>query len=184
MTTPSGTLEVEYEVTLEDVTQFALHHHRTSPTLKRRRRLLRLGMAALLIVIATVVGAVAKAPVLGMVGLVFAVAFYWMFPRRYERGLRDTVAKMYSEGKNLDVLGKTRLVLDDAFILESTPTRDVRTRWNAVEAMVETETHVFVYVTGSTALVVPKRDLDGETLTRFVQSVRAHLPQGAIGAAS
>lgn len=178
----SPPLEIEYEVTLEDVTSFALHHHRTSPELKQRRRLLRLGMSSLLVVTATVVGAVAKAPLLGMVGLVFALAFYWMFPRRYERGLRETVARMYAEGKNREVLGPTKLTLDDHAIIETAPNRVARTEWRMVEGLAETETHVFVYVTGSTALVVPRRDIDGETMERFIQTVRAHLPSEAAGA--
>ena len=178
MSTPprQDLLELEYEVTLEDVTAFALFHHRHSPHLLRRRRILRVGMAAVMVVVAAVVAAVARAPLLGFVGLAFAVLFYFMFPRRYERGLRDNVAKMYAEGKNLDVLGKTKLVIDDDFILESTPTRDVRTRWSAVEGCVETEQHVFVYVTGSTALVIPRRDVPGPLLARFVERVRAQLP--------
>ncbi len=178
MNTPSrpDLLEVAYEVTLEDVTAFALFHHAHSPHLKRRRRILQVGLAGVMVLVAAVVAAVAKAPLLGIVGLAFAVAFYFMFPKRYERGLRDSVAKMYAEGKNLDVLGKTKLVMDDDFILESTPTRDVRTRWSAVEGVVETEQHVFVYVTGSTALVVPRRDVPEPLLAQFVERVRGHLP--------
>jgi hypothetical protein len=169
-------MELEYEVTLEDVTAFALFHHAHSPHLRRRRRLLRVGLAGTLVLVAAVVATLARSPLLATVGLAFALAFYWMFPRRYERGLRESVAKMYAEGKNLDVLGKTKLSLDDAFIVESTATRDVRTRWSAVEALVDTDLHLFIYVTGSTALVVPKRDLPAQTLNRFVETVRAHLP--------
>jgi hypothetical protein len=118
----------------------------------------------------------AREPWLGVIGLAFAFAFWWMFPRRYERGLRDSVAKLYGEGKNLDVLGPTRLELDEEFLTETTPTRSVRTRWAAVERCVETDDHLFVYVTGSTALIVPKRSLATDTAEKLLSEIRAHMP--------
>src|SRR5919197_44972 len=141
MTAPALLLELSYDVTIDDAIAFALFHDAHSPVLRRRRRLLRLGMAMLLAVIAAAVAGLARAPTLGLVGLGFAFAFWWIFPRRYERGLRDSVAKIYGEGKNLDVLGPTRLEVDEEFLTETTPTRSERTRWAAVERCVETADH-------------------------------------------
>src|SRR5215211_3769047 len=158
MTASAPILEISYDVTLDDAVAFAVFHDSYSPML-RRRRLLRVGMAVLLAVIAASVAALAHAPLLGLIGLGFAFGFWWIFPRRYERGLRESVARLHAEGKNLDVLGPTKLVLDEEFVAEATPARIVRTRWRAIEQCVDTVDHVFVYVTGSTALIVPKRSL-------------------------
>ncbi|MBX5480808.1 MAG: YcxB family protein [Myxococcaceae bacterium] len=175
-------MELKYEVTLEDATEFALYHHRHSPTLVRRRRFLRVGMCGLLAIVAGAVGALARSPFLGAVGFAFALAFWFMFPRRYERGLRETVAKLYAEGKNLDVLGPTTLTLDEEFITETTPTREVRTRWGAVERVVDAPMHVFIYVTGSTALILPRRDLGEEASAKLLNELRARVPVHAQGA--
>src|SRR5918996_6444065 len=171
MTSRDPLLAISYDVGLDDAIAFAVFHHSDSPLLRRRRRLLRVGMAALLAIIAAAVAGLAQTPALGLVGLGFAFAFWWIFPKRYERGLRDTVAKLYGEGKNLDVLGPTRLELDDEFLAEITPTRSVRTRWAAVEQCVETSDHLFIYVTGSTAIIVPKRSLTPEVWGTLVDAV-------------
>lgn len=176
-------LELEYDVKMEDAIEFALFHHRQSPSLKKRRRVLRLGLSALLVVMAGVIAGIAKAPVLGLIGFVFALLFWWFFPRRFERGLRETVVRMYSEGKNMGVLGPTKLVLEEDLITESTPTRDVRTRWPAVERCIETPMHVFVYVTGSSALIVPKRDIGEEGAKRLLEEVRSRMPAAVASAA-
>ena len=179
MTSRDPVLAISYDVALDDAIAFAVFHHSDSPLLRRRRRLLRVGMAALLAIIAAAVAGLAQTPALGLVGLAFAFAFWWMFPKRYERGLRGSVAKLYGEGKNLDVLGPTRLEVDEEFLTETTPTRSVRTRWAAVERCVETDEHLFLYVTGSTALIVPKRSLAPETAQNLLSEIRARMPARA-----
>ena len=179
MTSRDPALAISYDVSVDDAIAFAVFHHSNSPLLKRRRRVLRVGMAALLAIIAASVAGLARAPVLGFIGLGFAFAFWWIFPRRYERGLRSTVAKIYGEGKNLDVLGPTRLELDEEFLTEITPTRSVQTRWPAVERCVETADHLFIYVTGSTAIIVPKRSLTAEVGEKLLAEIRARVPERA-----
>jgi hypothetical protein len=180
MISPAPILEVSYDVTLDDAIAFAVFHDSYSPVMRRRRRLLRVGMAVLLAVIAAAVGGLARAPLLGLVGLGFAFAFWWIFPRRYQRGLRESVTRLHGEGKNLDVLGPTKLVLDEEFVTEATPARAVQTRWAAIEHCVDTEEHVFVYVTGSTAVIVPKRslapDLAEKLLTEIQERMRPPAP--------
>jgi hypothetical protein len=176
MTPRDPLLAVSYDVGLDDEIAFAVFHHSDSPLLKRRRRLLRVGMAALLAIIAATVAGLARAPVLGLVGLGFAFAFWLIFPKRYERGLRDSVAKTYGEGRNLDVLGPTRLELDEEFLTETTPTRAVRTRWEAVERCVDTADHIFVYVTGNTAVIIPKRAIAPAVAEKLVSALRGRIP--------
>lgn len=172
-------LAVSYEVALDDAIAFALFHDSQSPTSRRRRRLLRVGMATLIALIAATIGGLTRAPLLGLVGLGFAFAFWWMFPRRYQTGLRQSVVKLYGEGSNVDVLGPTRLVLDEEFLTETTPTRDVRTRWAAVERCAETADHLFVYVTGNSAVIVPKRSLPPDVTERLASEIRGRMPARA-----
>jgi hypothetical protein len=179
MTAPDPILELSYDVTVDDAAAFAVFHDSYSPALRRRRHLLRVGMAVLLAVIAASVARLARAPGLGFVGLGFAFAFWWIFPRRYERGLRQSVARLHSEGKNVDLLGPTRLVLDEEFVTEATPARDVRTRWAAIERCVDTDDHVFVYVTGSSAVIVPKRSLAAGQAEKLVAEIHQRIPARA-----
>jgi hypothetical protein len=164
-------METSYDVSLDDAVAFAVHHHQTSPLLRRRRHFLRLGLSMLLAIIAATVGGLLNRPLIGLMGLAFALAFWFVFPWRYLRGLRESVTRLYGEGKNVDLLGPTRLVLDDEYLTETTPTREVRTRWAAVERCVDTPTHLFVYVTGSTALIVPKRSLGPGEVERLVAEI-------------
>lgn len=176
MSEPAPILEVSYDVTVNDAVAFAVYHHHASPLLRRRRRFLRVGMSALLAMIAATIAGVSGRPVLGMVGLAFAFGFWLIFPRRYEKGLRESVAKLYTEGKNLDLLGPTKLVLDTEGMTESTPTRDSRSRWAVVERCVETEDHVFVYLTGDSGVIVPKRSLRPGEAERLIAEVRQRMP--------
>jgi hypothetical protein len=49
-------------------------------------------------------------------------------------------------------------------------------RWAAFLQLVETATHYFLYVDGSSAVVVPKRSFDSESeAARFGECLRAHI---------
>ena len=167
--------ELQYEVTLEDAEAFAVFHHQYSPMLQRRARMLRLGLSVVIAAIAGTIGALTGQTVMALVGLGIALAYWFLFPRRYLKGLRQTVRRTYQEGRNTGVLGPTRLVIDEEFVTESTGSREVRTRWSAIEAVEETRDHAFVYITGSSALIIPRRGVDAEKLAAMLAEIRSRL---------
>jgi hypothetical protein len=65
--------------------------------------------------------------------------------------------------------------VEEDFLTEATPMREVRTRWAALEACEETPSHVFIYVTGSTALIVPRRGVDAASLDLVVVEIRRRM---------
>jgi predicted tellurium resistance membrane protein TerC len=172
---------LDYELGIDDLVAFARYHHAHSPWLRQRQRVLRYGISlAMLGVIAAVAFLLEAPPGLWAVGVAITVAYALLFPARYDLGLRQNVLRMQGEGKNQDVLGPHRVELGGEAISEITPLREVRTRWPAVERVVETGDHVFVYVTGATALVIPRRAFaDREAVVEFVERARAKIGAAA-----
>jgi hypothetical protein len=171
----------EYGLSLEDLVAFALHHERSSPLRRRRRRVLHLGLAFLLAAVVTAVCGLARAPAwFWLFGYAVVVFYFLRFPGRYEKGLRRNVEQAYREGRNLGLLGPHRLTVDPEAITEATALREVRTRWAAVEQVVEAKDHLFVYVSGSTAFVVPRSAFgQPEEASRFVAQVREAIAHAA-----
>lgn len=156
-------LVVAYELKLEDVQAFDLHYARTARLATRTRRQVRLALTSLLAVLLVTLNLCASAPApLWFLGLAILGAWYAAFPRRVERlALRHT-ARMYAEGRNAGLLGPHRLELEPEWLVERSPLREVRTHWRAVEKVVLEREHIFIYVSGFTAVIVPVRAFASE----------------------
>ena len=125
---------------------------------RRNQQLVRfaltLTLAALLFALGVAIAAPAGFWILG--GLIL-LAWWGLYPRRVEALSRAITRRLYSDGKNLGMLGPHEVSFDDEWLSEATADREARTRWRAVEKTVLTQDHLFLYVSGFSAVIVPLR---------------------------
>ena len=163
----TGTVELAYEVTLDDIHAFNLHYARTAPHARRSRRSVRLALTLLLATLLCSLGVLSKAPLpFWLLGTLILAGWWAVFPSRVEQMTRRHTERMYAEGQNAGVLGPHRLTLDPEWLCERTDVREVRTHWRAVEQVVEDAQHLYLYVTAFSAVIVPKRAFGSEAEAR------------------
>lgn len=181
---PAETVELEYDVVLDDIHAFNLHYARTAEVSVRSRRLARIALTFVLAALLATLGLWSRAPLpFWLLGLLILFGWYSMFPARFDQMLRRQTERMYAENPQGGLLGRHRLTLEPEWLVERTPLRESRTHWRAVGRVVSTDTHAFVYVTSFTAVIVPRRAFStDEAFRAFLATVEArkaglHLPR-------
>lgn len=170
-------MNVSYELTPDDLADYALFHNTNSPTIRRQR----LGCAFMFLAIALMLPAailletedpvletavdiwpLLLGPLIGL--LVFFACWRW--------SVRRTSRRMFQEGCKAGQYGRTALSLQDDGIREKQDSGDTFRKWAAVEKIAVTPDYLFVYVSGVEAFIVPRRTFANEDdFDRFVHEI-------------
>lgn len=154
---------------MDDIHAFNLHYGRESKVVRRGRLRVRLAMTFFL---AALLGALGWGAQAGMgfwlLGALILLAWYALFPRRLESMQRGFTERTYAAGKNAGLLGPHTVELTEEGVVERTPVRELKVKWEAVEKVASSDTHLFVWTSGFNALVVPRRAFaDEDSLKAF-----------------
>jgi hypothetical protein len=169
---------LEYVNRIEDLMTFTGHHLRTSPASRRALRLgtLAVGVGGLVLAfgISVIAGeSPARATVMGVfVGAGAAVG--WRLAV-----VRSTLAqtrRLYAEDRNKGTLGRHRLSLTDDALREESEAGSSETRFDAIERIVETPSHVLIYVDALHAHVIPRSEVAAGDLGAFLAALRSRSP--------
>lgn len=183
MTTQEPTNEIVYDVTMEDLLAYNLDYLKQSRFGRRNLLVYRLSpplawlvLGALMILLGTPLNPWAFAFSLTVV----SIGWFFLAPIQWNRIIRKRVRKIYAEGQNRTVLGMHRLVLTPEGIENSSETSDTRTKWSAVEKIVEMERYYYLFVGAAQAHIVPKRAFSDEASgRRFIEIARRYREQAA-----
>ena len=183
-------MEHEYEVTLEDLVAFNMHYFRHNPAIRRqllKARILVAFLTPLLTLLAIVAlnSASARRPPIDsfavLVSLIGGGVIFLLYPALSRRGLRRRATKLLADPANRNMLGKKRLTLRPDTLELRSETSTSSTTWAGIEQIAVTESLVLLYLTGISAIVVPKRSFAGPAQAQaFEQMVRQHY-QAATG---
>lgn len=178
---------IRYTMTVDDYCAFWLYRQREQMELARARGK-QFGTRTRWI--AVLVGCVAAAWVLllrqldilrlamGMLlGVILSGMLMLMYLRLYIRGggVRKSFARMFEGARNVGVFDARELTLTPEKIIDTTPARRREIEWRAIEKIVTTEDHVFIYDTAVSAFVIPRRDFaSDDAFWQFVREARAY----------
>ena len=155
-------MKVSYDLTADDLTAFVRYHHIQSPTARKQRiasvfvgLLVTLALPALLLVSA-------DKPLLettvAIWPLLLAPLGFLAVVGPYMKWKTERIAKrMLKEGANSGFYGDCKLSLETDGIREIKRSGESTRKWSAVERIVLSPEHVFVYTAGFEAFVVPRR---------------------------
>jgi YcxB-like protein len=183
-------MEVEYELTLEDISAFHAYYRRHAPASHRRIdpivgvviliSCILYGLA-LLTVLALGVGSFWVPILIGAwAGALIASIFdTWHFKWMASRMSR----KALEYGRDAEkVLGWCRVILDPQGIHVTSQFSTCLYLWNGIEKIATTDEHLFIYVTTGSAQVVPLRAFaDGRAFDSFVDMAKRYHSMGGVG---
>ncbi len=155
-------MKIRYENTVDDFVALALFHQEHSPTARRARARAMWFLAAIILALTTLMAiATAKSGIITVtVGvtamLVTAGTGFLYLPRRFRNHLERQVRRMYNtEGENKSVLGAHELELIGNELVSRTTYTESRMRLEAIERVMASSTHTFIFVSATTAHVIP-----------------------------
>jgi hypothetical protein len=171
-------VEVEYELTRDDLYAFQWRGVFESPRGRRARRTAYLGwlIAVVLFAIVPAIGAdgfTISRVSFGFIAITLPVVFLlqWCLERwLVRRAIRQLLEE---ERPDRGQLGRHRLVLDEAGLSESTAVGASRTAWAGVDRVEQNRDYIFIYTAPVAAHVIPKRAfLDPQQAEEFYQLSR------------
>jgi hypothetical protein len=173
-------MNASYELTADDLAAFAQMHQARSPTARRQRMgCLALGFLALaalpLLILLTT-----EDPLLETARdiwplLLGPILFILTVPPYIKWRMRHLSKRLLSEGRSTGFYGNCTMSINEDGIRESKESGESTRRWSAVESLIITADHLFVYTSGVEAFVVPRRAFGSETaFDQFVQYIAEH----------
>lgn len=168
-------MRVSFEILLEDIHAFNLHYATTALLPRRNQLLVRIALTMTLGSLLFALGVAIQAPVgFWLLGGLILLTWWALYPRRIEAMSRASTKRLYADGKNMGMLGPHVVSFDDDWLSEITSDREVRTRWRAVEKAALTREHLFLYVSGFSAVIVPLRAFGtAEERTAFLKEAQS-----------
>jgi len=172
-------MEVEYEITRDDLYAFQWRAAFHSPFARRVTRRVYLGwfLALLLLAIMPAIGS--DGFVVSRISFTFLIISFpiailvqhylgrWLMRRALLRLLRD-------EKPDRGQLGRHKVALIRDGVVESTTVGESRTSWAGVHRVEQNAQYIFLYTSAAAAHVIPKRAFkDSEEAERFYQLGKA-----------
>ena len=172
-------MDVEYEITADDLYAF---HWRSVFTSPRGRRNMRKAYiyTFLVLLLLTIL------PAIGSDGFVFTrgsflflavtypviLVLQWLIYRWLAR--RGILRLLKEYGPNKGQLGWHKLVLNASDLVETTAVGESRTLWPGVDRVEQNENYIFIYTQPHAAHIIPKRAFnDGQAAESFYHFARS-----------
>ena len=155
-------MDVEYEITPEDLYAFQWRAVFESPRGRRARRNIYLGWALAVVLFAIVPAIGADGFTISRVSFTFiaiSVLFVFLFQWCLERWVVGRAIRQLLKEERPDrgQLGRHRLVLGEDGLHESTAVGESHTTWAGVDRVEENQDYIFIYTSPAAAHVIPKR---------------------------
>jgi hypothetical protein len=182
-------MEVEYELTRDDIYAFQWRANYTSPSARRARLkayvYVFLALLALWLLPAIISGDGFDISIMSL--MLFAVPFLimvffgWIFLKWQ---MRRAILKLVQEEKpDQGQLGSHKISLTETQLVETTHVGQSLTKWAGVDRVEQNDDYIFIYTTPHAAYVVPKRSFDSKNQAEsFYQLARVSKEAGRLTA--
>ena len=177
MSTSNSSMQIDYELTVEDAAAFSVYNFRTSPRIKGRlRRTQGVGILATLILAVWWPGSN------NVVRLIFTILslILWTIgcPLYYRWAIRRNTSKAYSTTRSKGVLGKHTLVIEPSGLQEKGSVSESKVAWSGVEKIEDDTQYIYIFTSPLQAHVIPKRAFrSDEESQAFLGTAKAFLSQ-------
>ena len=173
MKEPAYPMEMNYKVTEEDYIDFNVYHSKNSETVKRSLIIQRITVPLMYVLLAMFFSYLLDLPFLVLLIPFLILAALWIifYPAYFFRHIGKTAKKMIREGRNNGVLGDYTMVLSEDGLREISKTGEKSVAWSGIEKLGEDQTNFYLYNSGMSAFILPKRNLGNvEEVRSFLQS--------------
>ena len=155
-------MEVEYELTRDDLYAFQWRGVFETPRGRRARRTVYLGWLLAIVLFSIVPAIGADGFVISRVSFTFivvAISIVFLFQWCLERWVirRAILQLLEDEQPGKGLLGRHRVVLSQDGLIESTAVGESRSSWAGVDRVEQDPHNIYIYTSLAAAHVIPKR---------------------------
>lgn len=164
-------MRLRVELSVDDLVAFSLHHHQSSPTLKRSRVWAVIAIVVLTATLSHIAGELLRNPLLRPLGIAAAIFLALVYPRIWRRKLEQYVRLLYREGQNRGVLGTHSFEIVDNGLLDVTSYYERTVFWNGIERIETVPGRTFVYLSAVNAQVIPEDSVKEGNYSAFIDEL-------------
>ena len=167
-------MQVQYQLDLDDVVAFGLHHACASKD--ARRRLRRGQLWGIIFALFAALTWLRWGTVVWTIPLTaYALLMLFGYQPFCRWSVKHNTRKIYSEGQNKGAFGNHIIALDPEGVTAISDVGESRTGWAGIEKVEENEEYVFLYTGSLQAHVIPKRAfLGGAEAAEFFKLAQAY----------
>lgn len=154
-------MEIDYELTEEDVVAFNLYHVKNSKVGKNSLQWQRFVSPMIFLLFAyflSVFTDMARGPLFMVFGMT-AILWVLFYPKYFYFHITRQVRKMLKEGKNEGLVGEHSMKMNKAGIADKTSTDETHVQWADLQRMVEDADYFYLYTSTVSAYILPKRNI-------------------------
>ncbi len=168
-------MRIQYEVTKQDYIAFNINFVDTSKVMRRSIFIRRFFYPVFFLAAASLLESVFNVPIAFLLVVVAVMSAVWVlyYVKWFKRSVVKKVEKMLDSGKITGLIGSHELELGEGHLTDTT--RESYTRYESVEKIIATETHIFVYVSQVMAYIIPKHTFKTqEEIELFIEKLETY----------
>lgn len=155
-------MTIEYNFEIKDWLKFNDSVTRASKQFKRSKLILTLFLPVLSLVLMTIDIINGRFnEITFTVLLILSTIWIFWYPKRLEKRITKQGKKLIENGDNSGVLGLNKLIIEDEGIIHITNNSEQKLKWNGVVKFQETDTHLYLFNSSISAIVVNKNLISG-----------------------
>jgi len=177
-------VEIQTNITEQDLIDFNLYHLSHSPTAKRQRLVVTFLPGLMWSGLWLVLSAFSKHPLETMKALIPLIMggplFVLLNFVMWRWSLSRQIQKQLAEGENKGALGPRKIIISPNGLAEISELSQSTTHWEAVEKIVATDDCLYIYLSALSAAIVPKRfSPDATSFEEFGKTAKEYRAQAA-----
>ena len=154
-------MEIEYELTEQDVIAFNLYHVKHSKVGKSSLQWQRYISPLIFLLFAYLLSIFTDFPAGPLIVTFGLISILWIiyYPKYFYFHIKRQVTNMLKSGKCAGLVGKHSMKMNKSGIVDSTSAEDTKVQWSGVHVLIEDAEHFYIYTGAASAYIIPKRDV-------------------------
>ena len=165
-------MRIRYDITPEDTLAFNLRFHQKSPTLRRTRMWVVIGLSAMIISMCFAASEIIGNPIILWAGIGWAAVIAVIYPRLHRRNLKRYSARLLAEGQNMKLFGQHVAELRENGLFDATEFLERTVFWNGIQRIESLPGYTFVYLSTLSGQVIPEKSIIEGDYHAFVEELQ------------
>ncbi len=170
-------MKIGYNVTIDDVVAFNMHHFKNSPAMRKQVRFGVIFTCGLILICFSLIAMSNKSYGDLIIGIITASVFACVYPGIYRWSAKRNVLKLYGEGKNVGVLGEHILEVTNTEIIDKADSAESKSKISRMERIESTPDYVFIYMGAVIAHIIPRNSILEGDVDAFLEEVKKRFEQ-------
>lgn len=172
-------MEITHSLEAKDYINFNLFQIQHSEQLRKRLHLQRIVVSILFIAISLIVFNLLNRfrLTVAILSLLISVLWYSYFPTFSKNQVVKSTEKTIARGQLSSLFDEVRLEFDGVGITEVTTQGEHSNNWQEIQSIVLTKEYLYLFLTSTSAIIIPKRTLATEELDQLEGLIDKHYPR-------